>query len=721
MKRYIKPLSVSVIVSILISFLFCYFYSVKNITLISFLHHWTDDIINLNFFVRFLIVSFVLFFIQLHFIFDINKLYNRLYKSRYYIACAIVLFAVAFELNNSSIDLWNALVDNKHKISDVIFGKARVIRSDEYQTYTAITLSQEPNYPYFNEVLRGTKTDVAIVYGQPVKHIITLFRPFLLSFLVWGSEKGLSFFWIARLVLLFLSIFELLLLITNRNKIISLFATLLITFAPGIHWWFTCNGIVEMLIYCSAIVLLFKRYMNIDNFMEKLFLLFIIYVCAGSFILIFYPAWQVPCMYIFFAIFLWMFFENKSNFKFGKKDLFAIIVFTILLAIAFYCIYDKSKETIDIVRNTLYPGKRNETGGGSLTEANINCSFWTQTFRYWGNIFLPFTEKNLVNNCCLYAATFDLFPIGFILSCFIFLKDKNKDKLLILLSAVFIFLSAWCFIGFPKFLAEITFLKTSPSYRTIILWGILNILILARALSIIKYKPTKITATIITLILAGWCVIANKFIYLKYMDIFKLTFIFILSYFMFYCILRNRINKFVILITALTMLSAGFAVNPIQRGIAVVKETPLAKAIKTINDNEPGLWLFETGTLTFQFIMNYPIMQGAATFNSINTYPNFEGFKKIDKENQFFNIYNRYCHISVNLVNPYTVKNKFKKFVLLGNDYIAINMTQDDVLDLGIKYVLTFKDLSKLNTSKIRYELLFNGLKCAIFKVHRAD
>ena len=716
MKQYIKPLIISTIISILISFIFCYFYSFKSISNFVFSYNILNEIKNINFVIRFLIVSFSLFFMQLHFIFNINKLYNCLYKIRYYIAGAIILFCLAFELNNSSIDVWNFINDDNYKISDVIFGKARPIRSDEYFAYTPILCSQDPKYSYFNDILRGTRTDVTMVCGQPVKNIVTLFRPFLLCFLFLGSAKGLSFFWIARLVFLFLVTFEFLLLITEKNKILSLFGTMLISFAPAIHWWFTCNGIIEMIIYAELAILLLNRYMLVKNFTEKFLLLFIIYVCIGSFILVLYPAWQVPCMYILFAIFVWIFIENKNNFKFNIKDLILIIFFTVLFSTIFYYIYDKSKEAIDIIRNTAYPGQRNELGGNSLTEIDINCSFLSQIFKYWGNIFLPIFDKNLQEHQCLYSVFIDFFPAGLILSIIVFFKDKHKDKLLILLSSVFIFLSAWLFIGFPQFLSNITLLKTSPAYRTIIIWGFLNVLILMRALSIIKFKFNSLVAAIITLVLAIYSVIANKLIYQGYMDFFKLTIIFILSSFIFYFILKNKITKFFLLIIAILMLISGLAVNPIQRGIAVIKDVPLARAITNINAKNPGLWVVESDSLP---IMNYPIIQGAPTFNSTNIYPNLEGLKKIDKENKYYNIYNRCCHISVKLIDKNAITDvDFKKFILLYQDHILINMTEDDLIDLGIKYILTLKDLSTFNSSKIRYELLYYTSKCAIYKLH---
>ena len=712
MNNKLKFLSFSTFLSILVSFLFCYFYSFHNISEFSL----STIIVNINFWIRFILAFFLLFFVQLHFIFDINKLYGALYNKRYYIAIAIILFAVIFELNNSSIDLWNILYDDKDQISDVIFGKARWARTDEFQIYTPMLISQAPNYPYFNEVVRGKKTDMSLIDPQPIKNIISIFRPFLLGFLFLGSAKGLSLFWILRLVLLFLFTFEFLLLITDKNKILSLFGTLLIAFSPGIHWWFTISGLIEMIIYGEVAVLLLNRYMRTKNFKQKTIMLFCIYICAGSFILVLYPAWQVPCIYVFATIFLWIVIKNYNDFNFNKKDIIPIIIFIALLLAVFYYMYDKSKETIDVIRNTVYPGQRTSLGGERLTEAYIDCGFWMHTLRYWGNLFLAVTDKNLAYNHCLYAVFFDFFPIGLILSFVIFFIDKNKDKLLIFLSAVFILLSTWLFIGFSQFLANLTMLKTSPAYRTIIIWGFLNVLILIRALSIIKFKFNNLIAIIISLILTVLSVIANKCIYDKYMDVLKLVITGILSFPLFYLILKNKINKSLIVVISILMIVSGLAVNPIQRGIAVVNKAPLAKAIKNINNEEPGLWIFETGNLT-NYIMNYPIMYGAATFNSTNLYPNLEAFRKLDKENKYIDIYNRHCNIAVNLVDS-NLKNDYQKFVLFAQEYIIINMTEEDLIKLNIKYILTLRNLSKFNSDKIKFELLYITSKCAIYKLH---
>jgi uncharacterized membrane protein len=199
------------------------------------------------------------------------------------------------------------------------------------------------------------------------------------------------------------------------------------------------------------------------------------------------------------------------------------------------------------------------------------------------------------------------------------------------------------------------------------------------------------------------------------MDILKLAVIGVLSFPLFYFILKNKINKLVVGIVAILMIISGLAVNPIQRGIAVVNKAPLANAIRNINNEEPGLWLFETGELTNLYLMNYPIMFGAATFNSTNLYPNLEAFKKLDKENKYFYVYNRHCNVAVNLVDN-NLKN-YNKFIIIAQEYIVINMTEEDLINLNIKYILTLRNLSQFNSDRIKFELLYATSKCAIYKL----
>ena len=95
---------------------------------------------------------------------------------------------------------------------------------------------------------------------------------------------------------------------------------------------------------------------------------------------------------------------------------------------------------------------------------------------------------------------------------------------------------------------------------------------------------------------------------------------------------------------------------------------------------------------------NFSIIAGAPTINSVNTYPNLERWKVLDPELKYKDIYNRYAHINVNILN----NNNFNidKFQFLYPDSFQINVTLDDLKKINTKYILSDINLEKYNSSE---------------------
>ena len=171
-----------------------------------------------------------------------------LYRWRYLIAAVIVALLVAFDINGSSLHEWAAYTQSD--ADGVLFGMSRSIRSDELALNTPYAFSQaQEGFPYFSQVIRGDTTDTFMVYGQPVWDLGVLFRPFHWGYLLLGASRGLSFFWWARLAALLLVSFEIGMLVTKKNRALSLAFSLLMGFSPLVQWWFAINGLVEMLVF----------------------------------------------------------------------------------------------------------------------------------------------------------------------------------------------------------------------------------------------------------------------------------------------------------------------------------------------------------------------------------------------------------------------------------------------------------------------------------------
>ena len=204
-----------------------------------------------------------------------NEGWNIIFKHRYKIVLFLFIICIAMELNGSSIAMWSQYISAGNNVdTGTIFGVPRAIRSDEWSLNTPMALSQYYNYsgsfPYFSDIVRGTATDVFLVYGQPVWDIGVIFRPFHWGYLFMDPGRGLSFFWYGRLIALFIVTFEFGLLITKNNKRLSLISSLLVSLAPIVQWWFAINGLVEMLVFGQLAIIMINKYINSENYLKKI-------------------------------------------------------------------------------------------------------------------------------------------------------------------------------------------------------------------------------------------------------------------------------------------------------------------------------------------------------------------------------------------------------------------------------------------------------------------
>ena len=359
--------------------------------------------------------------------------------------------------------------------------------------------------------------------------------------------------------------------------------------------------------------------------------------------------------------------------------------------------------------NTAYPGARCETGGDR----------GMKYFSYPANLFFSLDENDLGSNACEAAVFFDLFPLGFILSAIVIFKQKKKDLLLILLLILSCIFAIWEIFGLPKILAKLTLLYISPAYRTFVIVGFLNMLVLIRAMALIEKKTLWIMekapiAVIIPIIVLVICL----HVFPDYFDLKKIVLSYIALFTMYLAcmeICSQQFRKISISSIAIIMMFTSFLVNPVRKGIDVIKEQPVGKEIKQIQQKESGLWIVEgMGYPMF----NFPIMYGAPTINSTNVYPNLDRWKKLDPEGKYEDIYNRYAHIVIELTDE-----EEARFELLVVDSFKVYLPVNKLKDLDVKYIFTSNDLDKFNKNqnakkeKISLNKLYNEYNVFIYEV----
>ncbi len=700
-----NKLTFNVIISLLLSFLVeTYVVLVENAKLIT--KFAIQEFIN-TFSIKKFVIFFIIFFIIFYILSDEKrkeKVFSFIYTYRLPLSIGIIIIAVIFQIHGSSINELNFFGVN-HK---PLLGVSRPVRSDEYVVNTMFAFSQYMNdFAYFSDIVRGSLTDMFIIYGQPALSIGMIFRPFLIGYLFLNQGQGLSFFWISRLVFLFLVSFEFGMLLTNKNKSLSCAYAFLIAFSPAIQWWFAINGLVEQIIFGQLSVLLIDWYMTANDYKKRLLIAIGLMISVGTFILVFYPSWQIPFGYIFALLAIWIFLKNKSDFTYNIRDLMIFGLILIIFSVIMAHILNYSMETLKLILNTSYPSSQVFNGDGSQ-------NFFTY---YITTLFYPLKQNSLAfgSNVCNFSVFFDLFPIPLVLSAMVLLYQKTKDKLLIGLLAIYFVFVIFYLVQLPDFIIHLTLrgnIKTSrlPSVITFI-----GVLILIRSLSSLKSIENKKTVIIssaaLSILIIFWTFTEFGQYYLSWMPIIAVIVLAILFAVSFLYGSEKYHKIFLISIICVSLLCGGL-VNPIDSGTDVIFQSDYYKHVEDIVKSDPdGIWIVNEKGVRYNDI---PITAGARTINSVNTYPDLEKWQKIDPDNQSYETYNRYAHIIVNLVDN---KDAVTNFTLIKPDLFQLNLKIDDLNKLNVSYIQSTHNLDAHSNDKVHFTKLYEYDQHKIFKV----
>lgn len=613
-----------------------------------------------------------------------TKWYQVLYKYRYVCVGAILVIVVCLELSGSSISYFSQFFAGMDD-TNTIFRTYNPLRSDEFAVNTVYAISQEANnYQYFSDIVRGTTTDMFIVYGQPVWDYGIFFRPFQIGYLLLGSSRGLSFFWCSRLLALFMVTFEFGRLILNDKKKLSLCFAMLITLAPVTQWWFAINGLVEQLVFGQLCVLLLDKYMKSDSIRKRILYVISFFWAGGCFALVFYPAWQIPFGYIFLALMIWIILKNRKQFVWnGKKDILIIALVVVVWIFLMTGILIRSWETILSVMSTAYPGQRISTEKLTLREM----------FSYVYNIFLPMVDTGTK----VIWSFLDLFPMGILLALYGLGIKKKKDLFLTIILALDVIFLLIYILPIPEIILKMTLLSMVPASRVVVPLGFLNSLLIFRAVIVVASEITLKKCVIVSGIYAIIILIITRNMVLnigipfsRSMQVIVL-FVFGILLLLF---LRYRTKNDMLIISLVIVLAfAGGLVNPVQRGIDFIEDDKVITSIKNIVEQDNGKWIVEGGGFP---VMNLPLIAGAPTINCTNTYPDLERWKKLDPEEDYEEIYNRYAHIQMNLTETENTT-----FNLLYSDSFQVILNVDDMEKISVKHILSQNNLESLSNENV--------------------
>ena len=406
----------------------------------------------------------------------IIKFGDFIYRFRILICFVIFIILVMFEIHGSSLGIYNKDIQpglNTSKFAEPIIGEAKSIRSDEYILHTPMALSQKyQDFPFFNSLWRNAPTNMALGYSAPVKDFLYLLaKPFQWGYILLGNAKGLSWYWCGRTIFLFLVTFEFFKLFmppSSKNRILPLLGAFMVTYSPGLQWWFAINDLVEQIFWGELGVITIYYFMQSNKKVVKIFLSVLLGICWAGFITCFYPAWQIVFGYVFIILGLYVFFERYKNsgIQYDKHDLIYLLFPVLITCLIVIPIIIKSLPDIELIKNTIYPGSR-------FSEGKFGLYFF----------FFYIAKNGIFNfaNICERAHFISFFPLPLILSCVYLYKDKFKDKLVMSLVFLYVFFLFFAIFGFPHNLAKYTLLYLSTG-RLVMASSFIDVFLLIRIL-----------------------------------------------------------------------------------------------------------------------------------------------------------------------------------------------------------------------------------------------
>ena len=633
------------------------------------------------------------------FLYGFRAIGHIVHRYRFAIGCGIILFAVILNVNGSSLGMWNYWLG--HDMStDVVWGIPRIIRTDEYVVGTPLAFSQSySGYSYFNDLFGNKPADMFIVKDAPVLALAEIFRPFHWGYILFGSSRGLAFYWSARLVVLFLAAYEFFLCISNdhrqeKHKGVAFVGAILIACAPLVQWWFAVNALPEMLIAIFVSIVCFDRYLGDTETGHRAAYAAVILICAGMFALTLYPAWQISLGYLLAVLILWVVIRHWGQIRVSRKDVVILVGEIALFCVILGSAVMTSWGTIQSMLHTAYPGARQSTGGG-LPPLSLISSV--------GTLFFPFKDyavDSAATNMVEASRVVDLFPLGIILALFGMIKRKKVDILSVCLIAVIALFSIFACVGVPLWLSKILMLTSVTSGRCVVVLGVANIAILVRAVAIteggLSWKQSLLAASVFAAVLA-W---TNHGMYLPYIGRLLVMVCFVIVGLLSFAVLSNGViaRTVVAPIVSIGLLVSGLSVNPVQYGSAPLTKQPLMQQVQSLQTKYQGMWAIDDAFGSQ--LANLAVANGVHTLNALEVTPDLATWKKLDPNGRWEEIYNRYAFVSVNVVEQEAAD----VFTLVSPDSFTVHVTPAQLRKLGVNNVLSPQKLDEMQFDGYSFE-----------------
>ncbi|MFC3927948.1 DUF7657 domain-containing protein [Streptococcus caprae] len=637
--------------------------------------------------------------------------FAEILKYRYIIALICFFLGVSLNINGSSSLIWtnygiketvtgtqenltvnedNDSIKNwmPHLPDDegIIFGIPRAIRSDEWLVQSSYFISQvNSDLNLINENYGESGLNMVVAYNSPVRHISIIGKPFNWGALFLDASHAMSWYWVSKVILYLLVSFEFLMILTQKNKFLSVLGSFAITYTPTIQWWFM-QHLGDLAFFTMLAIVCIYHFFDSKRTLKKIIFASLLTISLIGFVLVIYPAFQVPFAYIIGLFFFVIFCQNIKNNVLTKIDFcimgFSLLTVGLVIGVTLYQSWDALTASL----GTVYPGSRVSTGG------EIQLS---QFLTIFSNVFLPFNFPNVLNQVEL-ASSINFLPFMVILPFIFKIRDFKINWFPITLLIFCLVLAFYALLGIPVFVSKFTLFSFVTGNRA---WQAMSVIAVWVTIWFVDFLWKNLESlryilplTLFILLILGIFTLRDTTL-TSYIST-KLMLLSLLIYgISFVAVLFKKKSLFVTLFLGMIFVS-GFTVNPIVKGLDIIDDRSLSKSIKEIVNNDPeGTWVTDSNML-----YNFPQMFGADSIDGVRFYPDFGEMNILDPEQGYEENWNRYSHVKVSLTTGQTT------FSNSSPDVLDLGLNEDDLQKLGVDYVLTQRELEQLSS---KFQLIY--------------
>lgn len=561
-------------------------------------------------------------------------------------ACLVLvaIVYVALRLNQSSIGLWETVYPDAEVTQMIDLGTPKRIRSDEWRVHTPWVLNQVlSGNPIRNQNVGGELSPVFT--ALPVEGVIGLPQAKLAGFRLFGVEVGFSWWWAYKTFVLIASFLWLCLLLTRGNLAASILGSAWVYTSSFTQWWFSSLLPEIMIAFALGMIGAIYALLSSGRWHIVAGCLLVVYATTNL-LLHLYPPFIVPLAYLGMFILIGYVVQYRAVSLPRHRPWFrsaALLgAFAVLTAYGLLFLVQAS-DTIEAMRNTVYPGQR-VSGSGGVPLAKLLYGFF-EPLRLGETSFpLPPTNASEASSFVLLA------PIALLVVPWNALIRRGS-ALLVALGSFCVVAMAWVAFEIPAPLERLMqfagWSLVTPK-RAVLALGIGSILacvmLFARTQQgrePLRSEPVRrmsVVAVGLAVVAIGWGLsqVDPGFFTWKVVAIGAIATTFLAA--------GVALGRSALLATGIAMYAlTTMAVNPLVSGISAIWEKPVLLAAKRTGGSAADRWVVIGDTNFAQGLKAH----GLDVFAGSQFLPDRESIAILDPTGTYEKVWNRYSTIEV--------------------------------------------------------------------------